>query len=130
MFLTSSCFKAPYSNSLASHLHGKDHNSSADLMPSKGVGHPDFCNKVEENDNDNGGSAPSLDSEGEDDVGDGVEGEKVEDSVAKEVGGQHCARHHACGMAQPGNNLFARFENPSEHRSQTYLNGLCDNSEE
>ena len=99
-------------------------------MPSKGVGHPDFCNKVEENDNDNGGSAPSLDSEGEDDVGDGVEGEKVEDSVAKEVGGQHCARHHACGMAQPGNNLFERFEKPSEHRSHTYLNSLCDNSEE
>ena len=93
----------------ASYLHGKDHYSTADLMPSKGIGHPDFCDKVEENNNDDGGGSSGLVSEGEGYVGKCVECEKVEDPVAKEVGGKHCARHHTRGMAQPWNDLFGRF---------------------
>ena len=99
------CSSSPVELS-ASYLHGKDHYSTADLMPSKRIGHPDFCDKVEENNNDNGDGSSGLVSEGEGDVGKGVEGEKIEDPIAKEVGGKHRARHHTCGMAQPGNNLF------------------------
>ena len=91
------------------YLHGKDHNSTADLMPGERISHPDFCDKVEENNDDNGGGSSGLVSEGEGDVGKGVEGEKIEDSVAKEMGGKHRPRHHACSMAQPGNNLFGRL---------------------
>ena len=112
--LDSFSFRASYSQHI--YLHGKDHNSTPDLMPCKRIGHPDFCDKVEENDDDNGGSSPGLVSEGKGNVGEGVEGEKIEDPVAKEMGGKHCARHHACSMAQPGDNLFDSFENYFQHR--------------
>ena len=90
-------------------------------MPSKRIGYPDFCDKVEENNNDEGGGSSGLVSEGEGYVGKCVECEKVEDPVAKEVGGEHGARHHTGGVAQPRYNLLKIFIDRSKIKIIVYV---------
>ena len=90
-------------------------------MPCKGVSHPHFCDKVEKYHNDNGGSASSLVGEGKSNVGKCDKSEKVEDPVAKEVGGEHGARHHTGGVAQPRYNLLKIFIDRSKIKIIVYV---------
>ena len=87
------------------YLHSHYHDRTTDLVPGKRIGHPDLHDQVEDHNNKGNDDATGLVPHGESSVGDGVEGEQVEDSIAKEVGREDSAGHHAGGVAQPGNDL-------------------------
>ena len=90
---------------LSFYLHSQYHDRTTDLVPGKGIGHPDLHDQVEDHSNKGNDDATVLVPHGESSVGDGVEGEQVEDSIAKEVGREDSAGHHAGSVAQPGNDL-------------------------